>query len=212
MTERAQLYTLEGIMASLVVVVGLFFALQATTAMPGATGSLDPQAEQRDRAVARSLLTSVEAETLRTAVLAWNDTGDRFHCAPGDSAFYPGVVESGCGPYGDDPPLPPNDFGNRLESRFGPAYGYNVVVRYEQPSASGDTGEQRLLFQGEPASGAVRESTTLVVTEDQPLYDEHGDPTGTTVGSDPDAFYAPDADSGGEYYNALSVEVVVWRT
>lgn len=218
MGDRGQLYTLEGITAGVIVVLGLFFALQATTATPGAAGSLNPHAEQQDRATVQGVLNAVDDTQLRQAVLFWGPDG--FHCTPDGREFYPGSVAHGeCDLTDSDQNgdrLPPNEFGRVLEQRLGAAYDYNVFVTYTDETESLD--RQRMVYQGQPGSGAVSASTTLVLTNYQQLYDDEdsaNSPTGDELRDDPDAFYAPpstDGDAGDDdLYNVLYVEVVAWR-
>lgn len=218
MGNRAQTYTLEGIIASLVVLAGIFFALQATTAAPQSAGVTNPHAEQQDRTIARDVVTIADQEELTQAVLFWDDGAEEFHCTPSDREYYPGrasVGDSGevCDTDSDPHPpaeyeddVPPNEFGHLLERHLGAGYSYNVIVAYND---SGTRATQRMVYQGEPADGAVRAVTSVAISDDQHLYDSAGNPTGPEV--DPSNFYAPKSTSQDEIYAVLHVEVIVWR-
>lgn len=216
MDKRGQLYTLEGIAAGLVILVGLFFALQATTATPGATGSLNPHGEQQDRAAVQSTLNAMDDETLRRAVLYWDESGDgAFHCTPSNVPHYPGFVTSSCASSSSS--IPPNAFGDELQLQLGDGYSYNVVVRYHPADSDDPLGRQSMVYQGQPGSAAVRGTASVVVENDDTLYEADGDPdTGTgKIGKAPDSFYAPpmndDDGTDDDLYNVLHVEVVVWQ-
>lgn len=229
MRDRGQLYTLEGITAGLVILLGLFFALQATTATPGAAGTLNPHAEQQDRASAQAALNAMSEPTLKDAVLYWEaGTSNRFHCAPSfvESGHYPGYADIGpsgtCSDsdvpnrykYPSNPPareydLPPNEFGKMLNERFGEGYSYNVFVTFHDPSGGFD--DQSMIFQGQPDASAVRATASVTLLDDDALRDVEGNPTSTDIGDDSSHFYADDVGSG-EFFNELYVEVVVWRS
>lgn len=215
MADRAQLYTLEGIAAGLVIILGLFFALQATIATPGAAGSLNPHAEQQDRATVQGTLNAMNDSTLRQAVLYWNESAETFHDA-GSQGFYtigtPSATD--CDIDETDDPNPPTQFGHALCQQFGQEYNYNVVVSYND---SGGLGQQRVVFQGQPGNGAVKRVASVVLTNDQRLYDDGDDinsPSGETLSDSTDTFYAPPSDGDAaddDLYNVLYVEVTVWR-
>ena len=239
MDDRGQLYTLEGITAGLVILLGLFFALQATTATPGATGTLNPHAEQQDRVSAQAVLNGANASTLRDVVLYWDHAGSNpgFRCSPSFTDHYPGyaAIADGTGASGavcdedvsdttnpspgaeyaaalsgGDNYLPPNGLGKLLNERFGEGYVFNVVVKYHDSSVSDGFAEQLMVYQGQPDASGVRATATVTLMDDDVLRDAQGKPTSTAIGDDPSNFYAPDEGSS-DFYNRLYVEVVVWR-
>ncbi|WP_226023371.1 DUF7288 family protein [Halomicrobium salinisoli] len=214
MVDRGQVYTLEGIVAALVVLAGVFFAIQATTAVPQAAGASGPHAEQHDRSLVASDLISADDETVREAVLYWNtDSGDRgFRCTSGDTQYYTGAIDtSNCAstpPHADA--IPPLAFGKSVADTLGPGYTYNVILAY---NATGDGREtQRMVYQGEPGDGAVRATTTVVLADGHNLTEADGDATGDPLEDlDSDGFYAGDVDTSSRFYNVVSVEVIAWR-
>lgn len=209
--ERAQVYTLEGIVAALIVMAGLLFALQATTATPATGGISNPQAQQQDASIARDVLLVANDTELRQAVLYWDAGDETFHCTPGTS-YYPApgtVVDDGDCPDGSverSEWVPPTPFGGLLEQHFGAGYSYNVYVAYHD---GGDLARQRMVYQGQPGDGVVRASTSVTLMDDDELYAASGDESGDALGSTSD-FYAPDDDSG-DLFNVVHLEVVVWR-
>lgn len=215
--DRGQVYTLEGIIAALVVMAGLLFALQATTATPQAAGIANPQAEQQDRAVVQGLLAVADDETLREAALFWDPDDDEFHCTPAGSTYYPapntsqtsdvaGATEC---PHSDDARaawIPPNDFGRLLDTHLGSGYSFNVYVSYHDGD---EFREERMVYQGQAGDGVVRGAASVAVMDGDRLYEANETRTSTTVGGGTD-FYAPD-DTSEDLYNVLYVEVEVWR-
>lgn len=212
--ERAQLYTLEGITAGLIILLGLFFALQAATATPGAAGSLNPHAEEQSRSTVQETLNGMSEETLREAVLYWDESEEAFHCTPSDSKYYPGFTETGCS--GPESGTPPVSFGSTLEQQLGDSLNYNVVLRYHDGSGTGEFDRRLLMHQGQPGSSAVRASTSVVLENDDELVHEDGTSTGTKIGQDPSPLSIPargtDSDEyeDEDPYNVVYVEVVVW--
>lgn len=231
--DRGQLYTLEGVIAGLVLLLGILFALQATVATPSSAGSLNPHAEQQSEATVRSALLAANDTQLRQAVLFWNPDEQAFQCTPDGVTFYPGTANidpspDDCNidsPSKYDDRVPPNEFGRMLGQRLGPAFDYNVYVVY--PDRSGELQRQRMVFQGQPGTGAVRTSTSVALTNDQRVYEETDDlesPSGDqlkTWHSDSDILYAPPMEDGttgdgddaqdDDLYSVVYVEVVAWR-
>lgn len=216
--DRGQVYTLEGIVAALIVMAGLLFALQATTATPQAGGITNPQAQQQDKSIARDVLTIADDEDLRRAVLYWDTGNESFHCTPGPTSYYPAPNTSRRSAGGDCPGegdaghpegrwAPPTDFGGLLARHLGSGYSYNVYVAYHD---AGDLRRQRMVYQGQPGDGVVRASTSVTLVDDQELYDTDGSRSSTTLDSASN-FYAPDDGSGDDLYNVVHVEVVAWR-
>lgn len=211
--ERAQVYTLEGVVAALIVMAGLLFALQATTATPQAGGIANPQAQHQDESIARDVLTVANDTELRQAVLYWDTGNESFHCIPGGVSYYPAPDTVQTSASGDCPDpdadraewVPPTQFGGLLDQHFGSGYSYNVYAAYHD----GDEIErQRMVYQGQPGDGVVRASTSVALTDDDELYGADGSESGDEVGSND--FYAPN-DASSDLYNVVHVEVVAWR-
>jgi hypothetical protein len=197
--ERAQVFTLEGVLAALVVLAGLVFALQAVVLTPGASEATAPA----DGAHLDSVLAEATADgSLRRAVLHWDAGTGAFHDvgSGSDVSYYATRFDSG---------VFDTEFKRHLNAAFGPGVAVNVVVHYETNASGRKT--QRLLYNGPPGDGAVRGATTLALYDGDPLYDAP-DPQSTTVSETPD-FYASDVTGvSNDLYNVLEVEVVVWQT
>jgi len=192
---RAQAHTLEAIAAGIVVLASVVFALQVTAVTPLSASTSSQHVENQEHASAEGVLAgAAESGALRRAVLFWNASGDRFHNAT-EGRYY-----------SREPP--DNEFGNALDRAFGTrGIAFNVYVSFQAGSGSA-TQTQRMVYVGKPSDNAVRATRTVVLSNDAQLVDHESAKTGNRVG---DArFYAPDV-TNGSVYNALRVEVVVWR-
>ena len=191
--DRAQAFTLEAIVASLLLVGGLMFALQATAVTPLSASTSSQHIENQQQSVAEGVLTTAAArDSLRVAVLFWDDGSTGFH----------GASE---GFYIDD--LPDNTFGDSLDRAFeSRQIVVNVNVYYKEDDRQK---RQRMVYRGEPSDNAVSASMPVTLSDDDVLYDSDGDPTPNPVSAG--NFYAPDAYPGSGVYNVLEVEVVAWR-
>jgi len=210
---RAQVFTLEGVFAALVVVAGLVFALQAVVLTPSASGA---DATGVDDAQIGSILeTAGERDALRESLLFWNATvferGDRvfvagFYNSSENRTYYTGAEF--------------NESQGRLaamlDRSFRESVSANVVVTYRNESGA-PNGTFPIVLNGAPGSNAARASTTVTLYDSDRLVENAT--TGTrstrtvaTAERESDlAFYAPDAYPESDLYNVLEVEVVVWR-
>lgn len=198
---RGQVHTLEGVVAALLMLAGLVFALQTTAVTPLSASTASQHIENQHQTQAEGLLAaSAKKGALKPAVLFWNESADAFHDAP--RGYY---VNEG----------PPNRFGGLLEETFGAAsVAFNVYVTYQRPD--GTQIRQRMVFGGVPSDNAIRTTRVVALYDGDHLYDPNGkgaavrDPA-TTVNTT-GHFYAPDVTPGsGGLYNLVRVEVVVWR-
>lgn len=194
---RAQVFTLEGVLAALIVLAGLGFALQTVVVTP-TDGGVSAGTADGDR-LESVLTTATERGAVKRAVLAW--TGSSFDGTGAGTSYF---VDS----------LPDNGFGTALRAGLGPSVVVNVVVGYE--TASGPE-RQRLAYNGAPPEGAVRETVTVALYDADSVYDESGDPVAGTLASRPSGFFYVDdrhtgsASTGGDLYAVVEVEVVAWQ-
>jgi hypothetical protein len=195
--DRGQAFTLEAITASLLLIGGLVFALQATAVTPLSASTSSQHLENQQQAAAEGVLTTgIDDESLRRGLLYWNASARN-----GTGGFH---NASGRGYYIDK--TPPNAFGQSLNRTF---TSRNIVVNvYIYYEGDGREKRQRMVYRGEPSDNAVSASTALTLYEGARLYAEDGSRATTTVTND--TFYAPNATGGGTY-NTLRVEVIAWR-
>lgn len=197
---RGQAYTLEAVTASLLLVGGLVFALQATAVTPLSASTSSQHLENQHQAMAEGVLAVAdEQDSLKVAVLNWNETSGKFQEVPNRTddldIYYTQVA-------------PKNQFGIVLDRSMEPrGVIYNVYVRYE--GEQGNRRIQRMVYRGEPSDNAVSASVTVTLFDDDVLYDANEKPTDTTL-TTASNFYLPDAHSNG-VYNVVEVEVIAWR-
>jgi hypothetical protein len=191
---RGQIYTLEAVIAAVLLMSSLVFALQVTAVTPLSASTSNQHIENQQRASASGVLTAAEeAGALKNAVLFWNDSTGQYYNATGQRRYYTSN--------------PPNDFGNITERAFA-GRGLAVNVRIYPHANSTDT--TRLVYRGEPSDNAVSASRTVTIYNDDNLT---APPSNRTTVADADNFdEAVPEDSGGSgVYNVVRVEVTVWR-
>ena len=189
---RGQAYTLEAVIASLLLVSSLVFALQVTAVTPLSASTSNQHIENQQRASASGVLTAAqEAGALKDAVLYWNDSAEEYDDAE-RLTYYTNNY-------------PPNEFGNITERAFdGRGLAVNVLVYYnesEEPS--------RMVYRGEPSENAVSASRTVTIYDDDDLTAP--DATRTAADANNFADVVPEDSSGTGVYNVVRVEVTVWR-
>jgi hypothetical protein len=194
---RAQAFTLEAIVASVVVLGALLFALQVAgvTALTASTSTQAIQDQQGS--VAAGVLDAAAAEgSLGPTLRYWDNDTERFHGVPRgvDRAFY--TVG------------PPTAFGSLLNETLDDRdVAFNVDLRWV--AADGSVGRTRLVRYGQPSDDASRATRTVTLYDDDRLLYANG--TRSNVPLTNASFYAPDASPDSPVYNVVRVEVVVWR-
>jgi len=173
--DRGQAFTLEGFVASVLVLTAILLALQSVVLTPTTSGTLDEGVQNDLRTQANDILVvsasnftdcpptgcTNESPDLSYVLRFWNgtETPENFTWA---FANGPGIG------YGSDEPLNRSDsiFGNALNGTFTQrGYVYNVVVEYRDATDQNRSETLRLVYRGVPPETAV--STTYTVT----LYD-----------------------------------------
>jgi len=190
--DRAQAHTLEAVVAALLLLTSVVFALQITAVTPLSASTSNQHIENQQQASAAGALSIAhESGALEDSLLYWNTSGDRFYNAT-PNGYYTRTM--------------PTAFGEMLERSFGDrGIAYNVNLIYA--TDSGGVGREELIYRGVPSDNAVVTTRTVVLTDDDRI--RHAN---TSAGDrvDETRFYAPDVGDGG-YYNTIRVEVVVWR-
>jgi hypothetical protein len=199
MADRGQAHTLEAIVAGVLILSSLVFALQVTAVTPLSASTASQHIENQQDASAKGVLaTAADRGALKRAILFWNDTENvsRFH-EPDLNQYYTNRP-------------PPNQFGEILEETYkSRGLAYNVYLIHEDPD-TGALSRQRLMYRGQASDHAVTASWTVTVYDSDVLYDAKELPTKTTVSS-AEEFYMEDASPDSVVFNVVRVEVVVWR-
>ena len=193
--DRGQAHTLEAVVAGLLLLSSVIFALQMTAVTPLSASTSSQHIENQQRSVAQGVLASAaERGSLKSTILYWNDTEGEFY----------GV--NSIGYYTGDPPG--TTFGRMLERTFDQrGISYNVDLVFETPA--GDQKRKRLVYRGVPSDNAIVAARTVTLTDFDPLYEKDGRANHSAPLNDSSSFYISDV--GGAVYNVVRVEVVAWR-
>jgi hypothetical protein len=197
--ERGQAHTLEGVVAALLLLASLVFALQSTAVTPLSASTSSQHIENQEQSMADGVLSIAEDDgDLLGAVVYWDETAESLH----------GI---GGGGYANDGDYPSGFvLGTLLEESFSKrGIAYNVFVQYR--TADGAQRERRLVYRGVPSDNAVTASRVLTVYDDTPLTEADGSEDTLTVGDSGANFYMPDASPSTHTYNTVRVELTVWR-
>jgi len=196
---RGQAHSLEGVVAALLLLSSLVFALQSTAVTPLSASTSSQHIENQQASMADGVLSIAERDDeLLTAVVYWDETNETWH----------GI---GGGGYANDGEYPAGFvLGDLLTDSFSErGIAYNVRIQYR--TAAGAERERRLAYRGVPSDNAITVSRVFTVYDDTPLAEQDGSEDTLTV-SDPAAnFYMPDATPSSGVYNTVRVELTVWR-
>ncbi|MFC6836124.1 DUF7288 family protein [Halomarina ordinaria] len=193
--DRGQVHTLEAIVAGVILVTGLVYALQVTAVTPLSASTSSQHIENQQAAVSEGVLAaSMDDGSLEETLRSWDEDEERFHGADGREFFV------------ND--RPDNAFGDRLGDTFEErGTAVNVVVRYEENDG---TETQNVVYRGNPSDNAVTTTQTLTLFDGDHLYGADGEPTETRL-DETDTFYVPDDTSDSMAYAVVTVEVTTWR-
>lgn len=191
---RGQAHTLEGFVASLILIGSVVFALQATAVTPLTASTSNQHIENQQAATASNLLATAAAnETLRPTITYWNRSSGSFQ-GTGERGYYTGGG-------------PPTAFGAALNQTYSDSrIAFNVYVVHRRVDNSRQS--NRLVYMGTPSDNAVSASRTVVVANDTTLSADNGTVAEAAAA---DEFYATDAAPSSELFNLMEVRIVVWR-
>lgn len=193
--SRAQAYTLEAFVASILLIAGLVVAMQLTAVTPLSASTANEHVEnQQGRLAAGVLDAGIENRTVKPTILSWNDTNGTVYGT--DASYYPTTG-------------PSTAFGAVLNRTLSERrYAYNLDVEYV--GARGDLRTERLVHMGTPSETVAVVSRTVTLYDGDRIRNRTGAPTGPTL-TNASTFYAPDVAPGRPLYNVVRVEVVLWR-
>ncbi|MFT4883279.1 MAG: hypothetical protein ACI8U4_000782 [Natronomonas sp.] len=190
--KRGQAYTLEAVIAALLIISSLIFALQVTAVTPLSASTSNQHIENQQRASADGVLAAAqESGALKDAVLYWNDSAGKFHNTTAVD-FYTNEY-------------PRNEFGAILDRAFG-GRGLAVNVKLH---TQGQSSAQRLIYRGAPSDNAVTASRQVTLYDDDTLTAPGYEGTNVSAANSYDK--AVSERSNSSVYNVVRVEVTVWR-
>jgi hypothetical protein len=210
--DRGQAFTLEGFVASIVLLSAVLFALQATVITPTSGGQVSESTRGQLSTEASDLMDALadDPETnFANAVRRWDATGQVFDGAVDDSSGY-----------GSEGP-PPELFDGAFEETFTErGYTYNLVLHYRGGNVSDlndGGGTLALVYRGPPAPDAVSVSQTVTLFDNTTLDQEVNNDgrqlweydTDPSDGDD-GYFPIPDAAPRSPLYNVVEVRLTVW--
>ncbi|RQG89837.1 hypothetical protein EA462_07410 [Natrarchaeobius halalkaliphilus] len=192
---RGQIHALEGILAAVLLVLSLVFALQVSAVTPMTESTSSQHIENQQRAVGQGLLeAAAEDGSLKTALLYWDNDAETYHGSNEDHRYTSGLP--------DDLRLG-SELRRTITER---GIAFNLHVNYVD---DGEISSRTLVTQGEPSDHAVTVTETVTLFEDDTLFDSSGDPTDVTL-QDAEEFYVPN-EADGALYNVVEIELRLWR-
>lgn len=196
--SRGQVYTLQGVIGSILVVSALVLGMQAVDIAPWANDPVEPELENRRVLVQDIFDAAQDRDSLRTAVTCVSDT-DTGNPAP--SAVSPSAPGTG--------------FATLLGQQLEPATD-NFIVELRYRNGTDDRRVVRLHPPGDPQprDGAVSVSTQFALYDSDTLYEENGGEcvaTDQTIGENDD-YYVEEGDGlgAGTIYNTVRLRVIAW--
>lgn len=192
---RGQAFTLEAVVAAVVVLGSLLFALQVSGATSLTASTSTGQGVQQHGATAAGTLDAAAADgSIKPTLLYWDDPNETFYgVSEVDEEFYTAG--------------PPTDFGAYLNGTLATAgLAYNVNLHYVDENRT--VVRQELVRKGIPSDDAARATRTVTLYDDDRLLYGNGTASNTTLANA--SFYTPDRYPDDPVYNVVRVEVVVW--
>lgn len=237
MSDRAQTFTLEAVVAAILLLAAIGFALHvvavsANTASPG-----DAELRNQHVGIASGVLDEAAANgELEEMIMYWDPENETFHGPDDpDDGFYIGELREEDADSDADPPAFAEDFNALFDDR---AIRFNIDLYYLD-EAGENWERQRLVESGTPGQDGVtiKQHVTLynhtelnpgMIEDEEGEEEEEGEENGNGDNGDPDpltirdvdededlAFYAPRVeadylDDDPAVYNVVRVEVVIW--
>lgn len=203
-TSRGQAFTLEGLVAGLLILTALLFAMQAIVVTPGSPGAdVEPDIRQQ----AMDMLDIAEQEGALSEMI-------RYYNNSVNETTFAHARDDLVG-YGSD--APPTRFGDLTTWTFRDrGKVVNVVIEYQRVDDPGNVSDDigtrslRLIYQGAPPEAAAVASTTVTLYSDQTLTGPDGDGMTLAEASEEGVFPIPNMDPDGKLHNVVQVRVIVW--
>ena len=194
--DRGQAYMLEALIAGLLVLSALLFALQVTAVTPLSASTSSQHIENQQKSMSEgALAAAADAGALKPGVSTIDENGTYYG-------------EGGRGTYINTFPEDEFGFGDILNRTFsGQGNAVSVDIRYQDGTQSWETAQ--MVERGSPSDHAVTATRTVTLFDDDPIYDEAGNEIGTWGDDDP--LDIGDYNEDSDVYTVVVVEVTVWR-
>ncbi|NHN40164.1 hypothetical protein G9C85_00750 [Halorubellus sp. JP-L1] len=202
--DRAQAYTLEGFIGSILILTAVLFALQSVVITPTTAGTVDRDARDQVRIEANDMLTlSAESGNLSKMIRYWDTSTSpgQFNASDGRSLGYSSDIP---------PKSAPRGLFVLLEDTFEDKNGYNVILTYQNTTGAPQGGNLVMVRNGFSTESGVVASYTITLYDDQRLTADD-DRTLAECEAESDCNYPiPDAYDDSPVYNVVVVKVIVW--
>jgi hypothetical protein len=190
---RGQMMTLGAVVASLLLMAGLLYAMSVTPSTAERETVDQLNTKQHEERVSDFVQVGKETGAFRAAILSWDDSSGNWKGNP-SSGYHTRLPSS-------------YELQTPLESVFeSQGIAYNIEIEYV--TSGGGTSVRRLVYQGTPGPDAAYATTTVTLSDDDSLV---GPSSGQTVSSS-SSYFAPDASPDGNTYNTVRVVVIAWQT
>lgn len=200
-SDRGQAYTLEALIAALLLVTAVLFALQSVVITPTSAGTLDRDVQSQLQHEASDVLVTAANEGELSRMARYWDCSDGGFATQRNAGAW--VEDDG---YATDR-VPVEDLASVLAQSFDPTTRYNVLLIYDNDRSDDVQNVSRLVYQGAPSEESVSASYMVTLTDDQRVTDpEHRHQTLADCNSPP----IKDAHTGSTVYNVVEVRVVLW--
>lgn len=200
--SRGQAHTTEAILASLLILTGLLFAMQTTAVTPFSSTTEDKHLETQQRESLSNIATLThENGDMKETVLYWNTTNNTYQGTGEEVDYY------------TDPSVNTPLLTELSGAIDGEQVVYNINVNYyNRTGTAGDTERslqtQRLLRVGSPSNNAI------TIREQLALHDTDTLTTGShpeLQNTNADEFYMDSVNGTTPMYNYAEVEITAWR-
>lgn len=189
--RRGQMMTLGAVVAGVVLLAGLVYAISVVPSTGDRATVERINANQHNDRVTDYIQAAKETSALRKAVLSWDASAGNWKGTPsgGSHTRLPSSYELS---------------GPTQAVLVDNGYAYNIEIEYE--TAGGGTNIRRLVYQGTPGANAAVATTTVTLSDDESLVG----PSSSETVSSASNYFAPDASSGNTY-NSVRVIVIAWQ-
>lgn len=199
--DRAQAYTLEGVLGALLIVIALLASMQVVVLTPATAGTVGDSVRAPLNGEVRSLLAAAATNgSLSRSVRYWNDSRV-------ERTFAGGVTPT----VGYGSRTPPTGLGRLLRDHFtSRGYHVNVFLTFIVTRSPPTWGRITFVYQGRPSDSAVAASRPVTLFDDDPLTGPRSANATVASANRSGAYPIPDVAPNGSLYNTVDVRVVVW--
>lgn len=197
-SNKGQAHTTEAVLASLLILGGLLFAIQTTAVTPFSSTTEDHHLENQQRETIRNAVAIAhQSGDMKQTVLNWNTTENTYSGTEQEFNYYTDTDVN-------------TPFITHLSDTLDQnKVVYNINIHYYNTTTGGDTVQtQRLLRVGSPSNNAISVRRPLTLHDTDRLTNG-ANPQLQNTGSD--EFYIETINSTTPIYNQIEVEVVAWR-